>query len=293
MVIAARAFARFVTTEAAADAAVFGLFSAAAILTKGTGWALALLPVLVILFRRDWRLIRARNLWLSAVIVGVAAMPWQLMTTKYATDGLQHGGWQFIRGAAPDGLKLLFVTSGIPIALLALFAVADEFFTERRPDAWISALIALVLADWLIHVVIPAGLENRRMIPGIPAMFVLAGFGAVRLAARLFPKKAAGVAASVILVSSSAVAAVELSSQRWLEGVANDLHVRRQTICCDCRRVKHHFAWSAMRRFIPAVIFVQLAAAEFPQAEISNARIHAKLYLPNPETCGERADNPR
>ena len=44
-----------------------------------------------------------------------------------------------------------------------------------------------------------------------------------------------------------------------------------------------------MTYLIRAIILAQLAAAQLPQAEISNARIRAKLYLPDPESGYYRA----
>src|SRR5215471_14348976 len=44
-----------------------------------------------------------------------------------------------------------------------------------------------------------------------------------------------------------------------------------------------------MSLLIPAIIFAQLTAAQFPEAEISNTRIRAKLYLPDPESGYYRA----
>src|SRR5262252_590961 len=55
-----------------------------------------------------------------------------------------------------------------------------------------------------------------------------------------------------------------------------------------CRRAFKGFG-TAMRQLFRAIIFTQLAAAQFPQAEMFNTRIRAKLYLPNPESGYYRA----
>ena len=67
---------RYLDESRKRDAVFFGLFAAFAILTKGTGLALALMVVFSIALSKKWSVLRARATWLAAVLVVVIAGPW-------------------------------------------------------------------------------------------------------------------------------------------------------------------------------------------------------------------------
>ena len=81
-------FGRFLDQGKRADAIWFGVFAALAILTKGTGLALALAAPLAVLFTRRWSVLKRPVLWLATLIVLVVAGPW-----TWATRNLGKGGW--------------------------------------------------------------------------------------------------------------------------------------------------------------------------------------------------------
>jgi hypothetical protein len=78
-------FARYTRTVQPADAWLFGILAALAILTRGSAWALALVPGLTILLTRRFDLLRCPSLWLSALPVLVTCVPWYLVTTGGVT----------------------------------------------------------------------------------------------------------------------------------------------------------------------------------------------------------------
>src|SRR5258708_39970247 len=82
-------FGRFLDRGRSADILWFGLLSGLAIMTKGTGVALALMAVIALILSRRWRLLLRPSLWAGAFITGVIAGPW---TWKFRDAGA--GGWE-------------------------------------------------------------------------------------------------------------------------------------------------------------------------------------------------------
>ena len=83
------AFGNFLDREKARDAVLFGLLAGLAILTKGTGLALALMALLALVFTRKWHLLARPALWIAAGLTAVLAGPW---TWKFKDMG--KGGWE-------------------------------------------------------------------------------------------------------------------------------------------------------------------------------------------------------
>src|SRR6185437_8159227 len=65
------AFAAFLEQGSRWYSLLFGLAAALAILTKGDGFALAMLPPLALLLRRDWKPARTAAFWMPLAIVSV------------------------------------------------------------------------------------------------------------------------------------------------------------------------------------------------------------------------------
>ncbi len=77
-------FGRYLDTERWSDAAAFGLCAALAILTKGSGLALALVPPIAILLTWRFHLLARPSLWCSAGIVMLLCAPWYWVTLNLA-----------------------------------------------------------------------------------------------------------------------------------------------------------------------------------------------------------------
>lgn len=180
-VCAALAWGRYLDTERPREALLFALFSSLAILTKGDGFLLALLPPLTVLYGRRWGLLRKPSLWLSAALVAVICLPWTILTMKLVTPTMQgHAGWAFTVRALPFYLVQLSRATGSLILGLAALGIVARFGPKFAPappgGLWLS-MAALLFADVGFHSVVPAGLEPRYLISGtFPVMlFALAG----------------------------------------------------------------------------------------------------------------------
>lgn len=207
--LATLAYARFLRTQRVGPAALFGLIASIAILTKGTAAALALLPPLVVLLGGRFRLMLRWGFWVPLPIVLVLAGPWTVMTAKMAANGFQYeAGVDFIDLAIAtyaDGLSaalggLLLLLAGVGM----LLAVVRSWRGRAQADLWV-ALVALAVAFFVFHCLMPSGLDPRYMLPVVAPLILLAAYGATGLLGMLttgWPTLKGLVAALVLLIGA-------------------------------------------------------------------------------------------
>lgn len=182
-------FARFMDRVRWQDAIWFGILSAVTILTKGTGLALALVPPLALLFTGRWDLLRRAAFWLPVAVVVPLCAPWYWFTRhmlpntwqepepglKYLFRALHFYGWHSIH------------VFGAGLAALAVVGFVAQIVVPGRKDVkskW-AALAALLLSTAFLVLVVPAGLEERFLIPAVPSVLAFAAAGLDFLAHRL------------------------------------------------------------------------------------------------------------
>jgi 4-amino-4-deoxy-L-arabinose transferase-like glycosyltransferase len=192
-------FGQFLDSEGKRGATGFGVFAGLAIMTKGTGLALAFVPVLAIAFTGRFQLIKNPRLWMAAIIVLTIAGPW---TWHFRNQG--RGGWEepnpsvhFTVAAISFYGRQLLVASGWLVALLAIAGALAVFLGPTRPGLPASSL-ALVLGVWIFQCLTPVGLEARHLTPAMPCIVVLAMAGLNRLVRsrpRVVPAACAGLLA--------------------------------------------------------------------------------------------------
>ncbi|MBN9121390.1 MAG: glycosyltransferase family 39 protein [Planctomycetes bacterium] len=206
---AALAFARYMGTESSNRwwwSLAFGVLASLAILTKGTGLLLALVPPLGLLLAGRPALFRRASLWLSAVVVATLCAPFYLYTLKMQQNGMQHESFElsFVPAAAQFyGAGLVSVSTGI-VFLLALIGLVDRVVLparrNARPEPVFAALAALLLGTWTFHVLVPCGLELRHLLPALPPVVVFAAAGLDRVLSRIGCRSGtASPAAEVVL----------------------------------------------------------------------------------------------
>src|SRR6185369_1801524 len=135
MFAAMLAFGRFLDDERSSDAVWFGILAALAILTKGTGLALAVAGPLALAFTRKWHLLARPALWAAVAITAILAGPW---TFYFRHAGRDHGGWEepspswhFTQQAIPYYAGKLGLALGFVFAILLLIGVFEKI---RRPQ---------------------------------------------------------------------------------------------------------------------------------------------------------------
>jgi hypothetical protein len=169
------------------DSLWFGVFFALAVLTKGSGWLLVLVPPVALLLARKLRLLLRPGFWISAGIVAVLCIPWQLATMQMA-----ERGWT--GGAAPSAgytltalwefLVVFEHMLGPALSVLLVVGLLAEIL-RKRIAPHVAAMFAFIFAVWLFHSIVPAGIENRKMLLAVPALVLFIFAGGFWIAGRL------------------------------------------------------------------------------------------------------------
>jgi len=196
------------------DIYAFGLLAAGAILTKGTGMALALVPLFAIAATLRFDILKEKALWIGAGIVVLLAGPWTAATYK---QGAGAGGWEeahpslhFTMNALPYYGWKICVILGLLLGTLAVVGmairIAGLFNSKQNHQGKWAVLLGYILSVVLFQSIIPAGREARHLIPVVPALVMFAVEGAVWLAGRIplrcfgvFPARARAVVCAAIL----------------------------------------------------------------------------------------------
>ena len=186
-------------------AILFAALCVAAILTKGNGWLVVLVPVYHMLLTRNWRLLALPHAYGAALIAGLLVLPWYWLTSGIAAQGFNYeAGLDYALTAFAAAIQHLVANLGLPGIALAAFAVFVEWRRRRQdPARWsgISACLSLMLATLTLQILVPVDIVPRYMTPALPALVVLAvlGLGHVHamLSARLAP---AGSLAAIVLL---------------------------------------------------------------------------------------------
>jgi hypothetical protein len=202
-------FARFLESESWQDSALFGVFASLAIMTKGNGWDLALIPPIALLLTRNFRIVLSRVFWWPALIVSVVCVPWQLLTLSLAQRGWDGGdkpNLVYTTRAARELLVSLVNLLGWGLAPFIVIGitvtVVIPFFQKKVRPEW-AVMTGLILAALVFHAIVPAGVEPRKLIIAIPAliMFLFAGCAWIATKTRLNP--------AIVMVAAVAIFAVQ------------------------------------------------------------------------------------
>jgi 4-amino-4-deoxy-L-arabinose transferase-like glycosyltransferase len=167
----------------------FALLAAIAVLIKGNGWLVGLIPVFHIALTGQWRQLLSLKLYVAAAIAAVIVVPWYMLTAKIAADGFNyHAGVDYALKALSANLLTVVQNLTPAGALLALVGVVAEFRARKRsPERWliVSGIVSLVLATLTLQSLIPVDIVDRYMAPALPALVVLAMLGLQRLLERI------------------------------------------------------------------------------------------------------------
>ena len=177
-------FARYIFSERWQDNMWFGIFLSLAVLTKGNGWLLCLIPPLALVFTRKLSLILRPSFWIAVAIVAVLCVPWQLMTMALASEGWTGGSGPSMHYTMTAlGSFALIIANMTGWALFALVVlgilvqVLQPLFRGRPVTPFPAVMLAVILATWIFHSLVPAGVEDRKMVIAAPALvlFLIAG----------------------------------------------------------------------------------------------------------------------
>jgi hypothetical protein len=203
--LAALSFHSFLRSGSARDALFFGLAAAGAILTKGSGIGLALLPPVALLLSGKGKWFLSPRLWLAPVPVLVLALPWMLFSMGITQEGMQASDpleW-FLAAAPFYGSALLREGGWVAAAAVLVAAGAGGLRILRHRQSLQEAeavLWALVVCGIVIPLMVPAGLDARYLMPVMPVILLLGALQLRRLAAGNRPALGTPVAALFALL---------------------------------------------------------------------------------------------
>ena len=184
-------FARYVRSEKLRESFLFALFFSLAVLTKGNGWLLAAVPPVVLVLTRRFNLLLRKSFWLPLGFIAALCLPWQVLTMRMAERGWEGGShpnvaytvhalFEFL-GLFPQILGSVLLS----LMLVGIAACVILPYVRKSIRAEWAALFGLLLAVWVFHSIVPAGVEDRKLIIAVPAMVLLVLAGAVWAADRV------------------------------------------------------------------------------------------------------------
>lgn len=200
-------FGRFLDNGRNSDAIWFGLLSALAIMTKGNGGALVLVPPVAILLTRKFSVLKRPALWIAAGLVVVIAGPWTWHFREQCKSGWEEPAisWHFTRQALVYfPLKFLIALGFVLAVLVAIGCISLIANRPKNIGKWAS-FAALLVSVPVFQSIIPAGQEARHLIPAIPCaiLFAMAGLSCLIgwLARRELPAGTVQTSACAVLIA--------------------------------------------------------------------------------------------
>ncbi|MGD0013571.1 MAG: glycosyltransferase family 39 protein [Bryobacteraceae bacterium] len=223
VLLAVLAFSDLLRAPTVPGAAVrFAVWSSAAILTKGSAWALVPFALLTPLLARRPGCFRSPWYWASGAATLLLSAPFYLWA-RWSGIGYPVGYQSLTKPVALWHLRLGAAAAILKVApLLLLAAAALAFAYELRcrwrgdgdsSPAWDSlAAGSWVIAQVLFLVALPLTAEGRVFIPALAPAVLLFGrlLGRLRSALRAWPLLAAGAPAALIALSFAGVWAVPM-----------------------------------------------------------------------------------
>jgi hypothetical protein len=177
-------------------ALLFGFMAAAAILTKGAGLSLALVPPVSLLLAWEFRLLKKGSFWLAPLPVIVLAAPWMLYSVRFTQEGMSStSGMAYVMKALPfyaKGIVQVFGPLVAVLVVLGLLRVLISLLGKRPASPDVAVLWSLIVGTLAVALVVPAGLSTRYLVPAGGA-FVLLAMGEVCYWIAFFQKKNSGL----------------------------------------------------------------------------------------------------
>ncbi len=184
-------FGRYLDSGKRSDSLWFGLYFSLAVLTKGSGWLLTLLPPIALLLTRRTRLLLRPAFWYGIFLIALLCLPWQVLTLRSAERGWTGGSHPSI-GYTLSALAQFFWVSvsilGPVLSLVIAVGIVTRVIAPAfsKPVKTVPAImLGLILGDWIFHSLVPAGVEDRKMILAVPALIYFLFAGGIWIADRL------------------------------------------------------------------------------------------------------------
>jgi hypothetical protein len=240
-------WARYMEAPSWPVAIAFALLSIATILTKGNGFALALVPPITIVLCRRWELMKQPSLYGSAILIVAGTLPWHFVTFGLIAPTFEYKfSFAFTASATWFLWGQLLRAPGILVSAFGFIGMAARvirpYWLGRVEPLW-GAAFAQVIAVWLFHALVPAGMEFRYILASFAPwlMFAAAGIQWVseRLRGVMLPARGWAIGLSVIALAVFFVTVfkvpqkLRLGFQEAAEEVTSNPEFRNSVILCS------------------------------------------------------------
>lgn len=165
--------------------AAFGLFTICAILTKDSGYALGWMAPLSMVLAGRLDLLRKAELWIAAVGVLAASLPWHVATRDINRPPFHHTlGLAWLQASIPIYLREVFVSvPGFAVGVLCMIGLSRAAWTATRTaplSGTRAAVIGLFLGTIIFMMAVPVPLvpRSRYLLGAVPGLLLLALEGA-------------------------------------------------------------------------------------------------------------------
>jgi len=175
--LAAMTYGRYLRRGLARDAATFGIVATAAIMVKGNGIALGLLPLFAVAIGRRFALLRTWGFWLPSLIVGVLCAPWYVLTYGSAEAGFRFAwGLDYMRLSLAANSEILLAAVGPLLLAAGVLGFGQVVLGARSApkDPVLVSLAALLAAFFVFQMIVPAAIQDRYLAPALPPLLILA-----------------------------------------------------------------------------------------------------------------------
>ncbi len=196
-------FWRYLKTQSLGDALGFGVFSTLAILTKGDGLALALVPPLCVLFTRQWSVLWQPRIWVAAFLVMGFCGPYYWLTLDMVRNAWDQQSLTLGYFLSAMGFYSwhIFSIPGPLISVVIAFGIWEKLikpWPRHAVDPKWATMGGLLISVFILHILIPSSMEERNLIAAVPVllMFFLAGCTWI-VERKFFPKSLQGIKGDV------------------------------------------------------------------------------------------------
>jgi len=232
--LAVMAWARYLDAGRRRDAVWFGVWALNAILVKGDAWALGPAAALVVLLTGRWQRMRERAFWIPVLIAGIACVPYYWRTRAWAALGWAGGpsaSWKFTRDAIAKITPVFPAQLGWPTIIALLVGIAGYLLIRKyRSDVFLGVMFSFVIAATALEVIVPAGIEGRKIYFLLPECLILAALG-IEMSAGVLPAalgrvRMPALAVAVLAASMILTFTVVRRFDRGFRDLATMLHNR-------------------------------------------------------------------
>jgi hypothetical protein len=169
------ALARYFDHPGFRTAAWFSFAALATVLTKGTGIAVAPLPLLDVAVTRRWKILRTGSFWLPTILAGVPALIWFAVAPDALHQSVGLFGRLGIRWyRIPDTFGHWLLSLGVAGATLAALGFVRRaraaFAGTERDVFWITALLFLPVI--VIFRILLGAWEAKHLITTLPLLML-------------------------------------------------------------------------------------------------------------------------